>query len=127
MEFVAFAALATMTIVSAIVVVTHRNPVIGAVALAFNLVSIAGFYLLLNAQFVALLQILVYAGAIMVLILFVVMLLNLREERRLAVSRGLIQRLLAVVAAVLFVGLMGKLALDHGPRVMTPVQGASAR
>ena len=48
-----------------------------ALALAFNLVAIAGFYMLLNAQFLALLQVIVYAGAIMVLILFVIMLLNL--------------------------------------------------
>ena len=122
MEFVAFAVLAFLAIASALVVVVHRNPVISAVALAFNLVSIAGFYLLLNAQFVALLQILVYAGAIMVLIMFVVMLLNLQEERRLAVSRGMVQRVLAIAAAALFVVLMGRLALDHGPRAMTPVQ-----
>ena len=55
MEFVAFVVLAILAIASAVVVVVHRNPVISAVALAFNLVSIAGFYLLLNAQFVALL------------------------------------------------------------------------
>jgi NADH-quinone oxidoreductase subunit J len=122
MEFVAFAVLAFMAIASAVVVVVHRNPVISAVALAFNLVSIAGFYLLLNAQFVALLQILVYAGAIMVLIMFVVMLLNLQEEQRLAATHGMIQRVLAIAAAVLFVFLMGRLALDHGPRTMTPVQ-----
>ena len=122
MEFVAFVILAILAIASALVVVVHRNPVISAVALAFNLVSIAGFYLLLNAQFIALLQILVYAGAIMVLIMFVVMLLNLQEEQRLAVSRGVIQRVLAIAAAVVFVALMGRLALDHGPRTMTPVQ-----
>ena len=122
MEFVAFVVLAILAIASALVVVAHRNPVISAVALAFNLVSIAGVYLLLNAQFVALLQILVYAGAIMVLIMFVVMLLNLQEEQRLAVSRGVVQRVLAIAAAVVFVGLMGRLALDHGPRTMTPVQ-----
>ena len=122
MEFVAFVVLAVLAIVSAVVVVTHRNPAISAVALAANLVSIAGFYLLLNAQFVALLQILVYAGAIMVLFLFVVMLLNLQEEQRLAASHGLVQRVLAIAAAVVFVGMMGRLVLEHGPRTMTPVQ-----
>lgn len=119
MEFAAFLVLSIMAVTSALVVVIHKNPVISAVALAFNLVSIAGFYLLLSAQFIALLQVLVYAGAIMVLIMFVVMLLNLQEERRLAITRGLIQRAVAIVTAVLFVFLMGRLMLEHGPTEMT--------
>ncbi len=49
----------------------------------FNLISIAGIYLLLQAQFLALIQILVYAGAIMVLFLFVIMLLNIEDEQSL--------------------------------------------
>jgi NADH:ubiquinone oxidoreductase subunit 6 (subunit J) len=121
MEFAAFVVLSILAVASALVVVIHKNPVISAVALAFNLMSIAGFYLLLSAQFIALLQILVYAGAIMVLIMFVVMLLNLQEEQRLAISRGLIQRTLAIVVAALFVILMGRLMLEHGPTSMTAV------
>jgi NADH-quinone oxidoreductase subunit J len=80
METVAFLVLATLAVVSGAVVITQRKPVVSALALAFNLVSIAGLYLLLSAQFVAMLQVIVYAGAIMVLILFVVMLLNLGDE-----------------------------------------------
>lgn len=121
MEFLAFVVLSILAIASALVVITHRNPVISAVALAFNLVSIAGFYLLLSAQFIALLQVLVYAGAIMVLIMFVVMLLNLQEENRLAISRGVVQRALAIVTGLVFVYLMGRLMLDHGPTTMSPV------
>ena len=64
-------------VASAMVVLTHRNEVICALALAFNLVSISGLYFLLDAQFIGFLQLIVYAGAIMVLILFVVMLLRL--------------------------------------------------
>jgi NADH:ubiquinone oxidoreductase subunit 6 (subunit J) len=78
----AYVVLAVLALVSAVVVVWHRNPVVAALALAFNLVSIAGFYLVMDAQFLALLQVIVYAGAIMVLILFVIMLLNLRQELR---------------------------------------------
>ena len=105
MEQIAFWVLATLAVVSAIVVITQRKPVLSALALAFNLVSIAGFYLLLDAQFVALLQVIVYAGAIMVLILFVIMLLNLQDERREGASR-LLQRPLGVILAVAFVTLV---------------------
>ena len=91
MEMAAFIVLASMAVVSALVVITHRRPVVCAIALAFNLVTIAGFYFLLNAQFIALLQILVYAGAIMVLILFVIMLLDLKQEKHL-LSSGFFQR-----------------------------------
>jgi NADH-quinone oxidoreductase subunit J len=99
METLAFVILATLALFSATVVVWHRNPVVRALALAFNLLSIAGFYLLLAAQFLALLQVIVYAGAIMVLILFVIMLLNLPEQARQPGS-GLFQRILAPLAAL---------------------------
>ena len=106
MATLAFFVLAVLAIVSAVVVITHRNPVISAMALAFNLVSIAGFYLLLQAQFIGLLQILVYAGAIMVLILFVIMLLNLRHEPTL--HRGGLQRWLAVLLTAGLVYVLGR-------------------
>ena len=64
------------------VVIWRRNPIESALALAGNLIAIAGFYLALQAQFIALLQVIVYAGAIMVLVLFVIMLLNLPPDPR---------------------------------------------
>jgi len=106
LNLAAYVVLAVLALVSAVVVVWHRNPVVAALALAFNLVSIAGFYLVMDAQFLALLQVIVYAGAIMVLILFVIMLLNLRQELR-GRDSGLLQRvlgpLLALTLGVLFV------------------------
>ena len=74
-----------------------RNAVVSALALALNLISIAGFFFLLNAQFLGFLQIIVYAGAIMVLILFVIMLLNLPVESR--HRSGFFQRWLAPLFA----------------------------
>jgi NADH-quinone oxidoreductase subunit J len=106
MELAAFIVLTVLALSTAAVVVWHRNPVVCALALAFNLVSIAGFYMLLNAQFMALLQIIVYAGAIMVLILFVVMLLNLPEEAR-RPGTGMIQGGLGFLLAVAFAGAAG--------------------
>ena len=98
-SLLAYLVLGVLAIGSALVVVTHRNPVVSALALALNLIAISGFYFLLDAQFIALLQVIVYAGAIMVLILFVIMLLNLREEMR-GRRSGFVQRWLAPVLAV---------------------------
>ena len=107
MELIAFFVLALLLIASALVTITNRNPVTSAVALAFNLVAIAGVYLVLDAQFIGLLQVIVYAGAIMVLILFVIMLLNLREEAR-AHPAGTFQRVLAPLASLLFAVVVGR-------------------
>ncbi|MEM8888261.1 MAG: NADH-quinone oxidoreductase subunit J [Bacteroidota bacterium] len=59
----------------------NKNPVYAALSLILNFFSIAGLYLSLGAEFLAAIQILVYAGAIMVLFLFVIMLLNLQDEK----------------------------------------------
>ena len=107
MDLIAFFVLALLLIASALVVITHRNPVTAAVALAFNLVAIAGVYMVLDAQFIGLLQVIVYAGAIMVLILFVIMLLNLREEAK-AHPAGTFQRILAPLASLLFAVVIGR-------------------
>ena len=69
--------LAITAIVSAIAVITRRNPVHAALSLIVTLLSLAGFYLMLYAPFVAAVQIVLYAGGIMVLFLFVIMLVNL--------------------------------------------------
>ena len=114
MGAIAFFVLALLTIASALVVITHRNPVTAAVALAFNLVAIAGIFLVLDAQFIGLLQVIVYAGAIMVLILFVIMLLNLREEERGHPARRL-QRILAPVASTLLGAVMGRALWSSAP------------
>ena len=66
---------------SAVLMITRRNPVTSALYLVFNFFIIAVLYLFLRAQFIAIIQITVYAGAIMVLFLFVIMLLNLGDEK----------------------------------------------
>ena len=114
MDRVALFVLSVLVIASAIVVIRHKNPVVSAIGLAFNLVAIAGFYMLLGAQFVGLLQIIVYAGAIMVLILFVIMLLNLREEA-LPHPAGTFQRVLAPLATLAFTGVIGRALWTASP------------
>jgi len=74
--------LAVMAIVSAIAVITRRNPVHAALSLIVTLLSLAGFYLMLYAPFVAGVQIVLYAGGIMVLFLFVIMLVNLDQAAK---------------------------------------------
>jgi NADH-quinone oxidoreductase subunit J len=74
---------ASMAVGSAIMMVTRRNPITSALYLIVNFFSISAIYLMLRSQFVAIIQIIVYAGAIMVLFLFVIMLLNMHESRRL--------------------------------------------
>jgi NADH-quinone oxidoreductase subunit J len=72
-----FFLLATLAVAASLGMLIARNPVSSALWLVLNLFCIAGLYLTLNASFIGVIQILVYAGAIMVLFLFVIMLLNL--------------------------------------------------
>jgi NADH-quinone oxidoreductase subunit J len=83
LEEILFYIFAFGAIASALLVVTRRNPIISAIYLIVNFFCLAGIYLTLHAQFIAVIQILVYAGAIMVLFVFVIMLLNLGDERSL--------------------------------------------
>ena len=79
MEFAIFFLFAAIAVIFALVVVLHRNPVVGALSLVASFFALAVMYVLLEAPFVAALQVIVYAGAIMVLFLFVIMLLNLQH------------------------------------------------
>ena len=80
MEAIIFILTAFTAIVSALLVITGRDPVRSVLFLVLTFFCVALLYILLGAQFVAVMQVIVYAGAIMVLFLFVVMLLNLRAE-----------------------------------------------
>jgi NADH-quinone oxidoreductase subunit J len=80
MDLLLFTLLGVMAVGLGIAMILSRNPVYSALYLIGCLIAIAGEFMLLGAAFLAALQVLVYAGAIMVLYLFVVMLLNLRVE-----------------------------------------------
>ncbi|MFQ5511966.1 MAG: NADH-quinone oxidoreductase subunit J [Candidatus Krumholzibacteriia bacterium] len=118
MQLIVFYILAALAVVGAAAMVTRRNPLNGAFALILSLVSLAGLFGMLHAEFVFILQILLYAGAIMVLIIFTIMLLNLspQELREPPVGRvkGLI--ILAASAAGLagFIRVLGTLPALHG-------------
>ncbi|TGL48867.1 NADH-quinone oxidoreductase subunit J [Leptospira kemamanensis] len=70
----------TVTVITALSVIFQKNPVVSAVSLVFTFFSLAGIYGIMGALFIATMQVLVYAGAIMVLVVFVLMLLSQRAE-----------------------------------------------
>ncbi len=82
---------AALTLLCGVLVIANpftRNPVTSAMFLVLTIVSLAGLFVLLHAFFLAAVQILVYAGAVMVLFLFVIMLLDLKEEERRKIKAG---------------------------------------
>ncbi|MDE3150816.1 MAG: NADH-quinone oxidoreductase subunit J [Gemmatimonadota bacterium] len=78
-----------IAVASALVFVTRKSPVAAAMWLVVTMFSLAALYVMLDAQFIGAIQVLVYAGAIMVVFLFVIMLLNLGEPSQIADARGL--------------------------------------
>lgn len=72
--------LAAIAVISAVGVISFRNPVYSALSLVVTLFALAALYVLLHAEFLAIIQIFTYAGAIMVLFIFIIMLLNLQED-----------------------------------------------
>jgi NADH-quinone oxidoreductase subunit J len=86
-QIAVFLVLAAVTVAGALSLILQRHPIHSALSLVVVMVALAGLYLLQGAEFVAAVQIIVYAGAIMVLFVFVIMLLNAGEEDRANVSR----------------------------------------
>ncbi|MBI4640941.1 MAG: NADH-quinone oxidoreductase subunit J [Candidatus Tectomicrobia bacterium] len=82
MTFVFFYLISAVAVGSALLVIFQRNQVYSAFSLILSLMALCGLYFLLYAQFIAVIQIVIYAGAVMVLFIFVIMLLNVQEESR---------------------------------------------
>lgn len=113
MELAVFAILALVAVVSALLVVVRRNPVHSAFFLVVCFFAVAGLYILLHAEFLAAVQVMVYAGGIMVLFLFVIMLVDLesreeegREPPRIGRHLGRGPRLAAALVAVAFLAVL---------------------
>ena len=106
MHDIAFYIFAALTLFCACMVVANpfsRNPVTSAMFLVLTIISMAGLFVLLEAFFLAAVQILVYAGAVMVLFLFVIMLLDIKEEERRRIRAASAVLGVAVVGATAFV------------------------
>lgn len=97
---VLFYLLSALMVISALLVISTRSPINSVIYLIVCFITMAGHYILLNAQFLAVVQIIVYTGAIMVLFLFVIMLLNLNKVY--IPTKTSLTRIAAVVTGGLF-------------------------
>jgi NADH-quinone oxidoreductase subunit J len=107
LEYVVFFAAAVMILGGAVGVIALKNPVHAALGLVLTLFGVAVQFVAMEAHFLAAVQVIVYAGAIVVLFLFVIMLLGVDESMDLSIEPIPIQRPLAAVMAVGLVGLLG--------------------
>ena len=126
MQLAVFALFALLSLVSAVVVVAHKNAVYSTMSLVVVLVSSAALFVLLGAPFIATLQVLVYAGAIVVLFLFVIMLLNLGRENATGEAeapRGSGQKWGTILGAGVFAGtLLALIWRTYGSDSLEPLQ-----
>jgi NADH-quinone oxidoreductase subunit J len=121
--FIIFSGIAA---ISAILMITRSNPVISALFLILNFASLAGLYLLLNAQFIAVAQVIVYAGAIMVLFLFVIMLLK-PEREKLFATHPRIKTFAVLIAILVFIQFVYIIVLSHPSSIINPVTAESVK
>ena len=116
---VAFYIFAVLAVAGAILMVTRKNPLASAFSLIISMVALAGLFAMLLAEFIFVLQILVYAGAIMVLVIFTIMLLNLKKEelQETPVGRlqGIVLVLICAVAAYGFIAVLSQLPATDLP------------
>jgi NADH-quinone oxidoreductase subunit J len=102
METVLFILFGAIAVCGAIMVVTRKHPMASALYLILTLFAVAALFVLRQAHFLAAVQVIVYAGAVVVLFVFVIMLINVPEDR-LPVERATTTRVLGVIAAGFFV------------------------
>lgn len=108
METLIFLIFALLAVASSLVVVMHRNPVYSTMSLVVTLFSVAVLFVVLGAPFIGALQVLIYTGAIVVLFLFVIMLLNITKEET-AISAQKVQMGGALLGALVFGGMLALL------------------
>src|SRR2546426_3979416 len=128
MEDFLFYLFAALTLLCGLLVVANpfsRNPVTSAMFLVLTIVFLAGLFVLLHAFFLAAVQILVYAGAVMVLFLFVIMLLNLKEELRRQIKTSGIVAGLSAAGAVAGLGIWAILRSGLGAAATPQTEGAT--
>jgi NADH-quinone oxidoreductase subunit J len=120
-----FLIVAALALAAALLVVLNSNPVRSALFLVLNLFCIAGLYLLLNAYFLSAVQVIVYTGAIMVLFLFVIMLLNLGTPDR-SPNKLKAQAPVAILGGLLLAGVLVS-AVVKGVRPSVPMPSNEAK
>ena len=115
-----------VAVASAIAFVTRKSPVAAALWLVNVMFSLAAMYVLLDAQFIGAMQVLVYAGAIMVVFLFVIMLLNLGHASDLADARGMTWKLVAGLIGLALLAQVFAITKARLPEALTLPEGALA-
>ena len=118
MELIVFVLASAMMLIGAIGVITRRNPVHAALSLVLTLFGVAVHFVALEAYFLAAVQIIVYAGAIVVLFLFVIMLLGVDKAEDLQTEPLVAQRWLAGIAGLGLLGLL-VIAVSRGAEMLT--------
>jgi NADH-quinone oxidoreductase subunit J len=127
MQTAFFYIFAFLTLLCGVLVIANpftRNPVTSAMFLVLTIVSMAGLFIQLHAFFLAAVQVLVYAGAVMVLFVFVIMLLDLKEEERRKI-KGLMAALGAVAVAMIAVAMIRTITQDPASQEAALVEGST--
>ncbi len=116
-----FFGVALLAFVGALTLVFHRNPVVAVLGMAVAMVGLGVLYMLLAVPFLGLFLMIVYAGAVMVILLYVIMALGLQEE---GPPVGVPQTVLTYAAAALFIVHLYRLTLQAGPALFGPVESS---
>jgi len=126
LEVILFILFGGIAAVTAVIMITRNNPIISALFLIVNFASLAGIYLVLNAQFIAVAQVIVYAGAIMVLFLFVIMLLRPEHEKLMSFKPAL--KIFAIaVSVIVFIQLAYMIFFSMPGSVLSPAVESSIK
>ncbi len=116
-EALVFYIFAALCIFGSIIVVTHKNPVASAISMVLTFFFTAVLFILLRAQFIAVIQVLVYAGAIIVLFLFTVMFLNIKEDAMQFDGRNIAKKVTFLFVIIAVAGFFGsKLIVNSGQK-----------
>ncbi|PJA99836.1 MAG: NADH-quinone oxidoreductase subunit J [Ignavibacteriales bacterium CG_4_9_14_3_um_filter_30_11] len=102
LQLILFIFFGSISAVSSVLMITRKDVVVSALFLVLNFAGLAGIYITLNAQFIAVVQVIVYAGAIMVLFLFVIMLLRPENEKKFLEANPSIKIFAVIIGAVIF-------------------------
>jgi NADH-quinone oxidoreductase subunit J len=127
MDAILFYVFAAVAVASAVVVIAQKNPIYSAFALIVTLCSLSAIFGLLGSPFIAVLQVIVYAGAIMVLFLFVLMLLSVKREEDAPGRGGRTLRGVALALVTLLVAQAGAVLLRSEPGAAPALDASTKR
>ena len=116
-----------IAVASAVLFVTRKSPVSAALWLVSTMFSLAALYVMLDAQFIGAIQVLVYAGAIMVVFLFVIMLLNVGQPSEISDARGLSWKLVAGTVGAAILAMIFAVTRTKAPEALRLPAGYAAK